>query len=671
MRFPALRSPTPLLRRLPSARSALIAALSVLPPLACGSEGDLRDSSDAGLGGAETNEGTGGASSGGATTTGGASSGGSGGPTWPTGPLRPTRIRLPDPPLPPASCAVDGAGTLGSTEILLGQTHLVPPTWPFLTISAHRPLTVAVAASGAGAAPAFRVTARLDSEEFELCLIGPASLPSSLNDLETSTYRGTLPAAWVQPGLELEVSFGATIETLRPTIAPENGLTVYVLDAELFGEGENEEVSAAQNEEFLARLPVSYLDLGRNPFGIWRPTKLLVEPRSDGHTPNGATASYAAMIVDENPHCTSEDQSAGSCTPHSGYGTMSAVLLTLDVFREANGMNRTSTWYADLAVPLGGGLAGGQRGTGDDFDLTMNHELGHAWGFPHWDSQHTDYPYEGTERNRGGFGDRWALDQRTGLLLPPTCNAVERQSPMQRSGSCVPEGSWFDPFSDYESARLLRMNLGASTPVSGSVDYAGGALDAATRAFTLPAEDGRLSMQWNADGAGMKLHSYEEATNSYAPFESNAWNRVEASEVEVTMFQGAVIVDGEFFFEEPLEYVGNVLRSLDPATEAGFAELYELRSTQFYWARDLHFRFTLDDGTVLHRIYGGEAVLRASGDHTRFAVNLPRTLGMRVEKLEVLSRPLGHYAEASRLEETDTAENYFDAAVVLATWERP
>jgi hypothetical protein len=63
-------------------------------------------------------------------------------------------------------------------------------------------------------------------------------------------------------------------------------------------------------------------------------------------------------------------------------------------------------------------------------------------------------------------------------------------------------------------------------------------------------------------------------------------------------------------------------------------------------------------------------VLREAGDHERFAFNLPRALAERVVKLELLSRPLGHYSEDSRLDESDSAASYLSTATVLATWER-
>lgn len=559
---------------------------------------------------------------------------------------------------------------MATAEALLGQTHLLPPGWPLLTVSANRPLTVALALSGTGSAPPVTATVTSGGEVHTLCLNGPLTLPADASAPEISTYRATLPSAWVVPGVSIELSYGGDPLLLEPEVAPENGLTLYVVDAELFGEGSNEATSDAQWQEFLARLPFSFLDVGQNPFGVWQPSRLVVGARSDGRTPTGETTSHEAIVIDENPHCTSEDQSASACTLHSGYGTMGAVLSHLDSFRAANGALRSSTWYADLGVELGGGLAGGQRGTGDDLNLVMNHELGHAWGFPHWDTDDTEYPYEGVQRNRGGFGDYPALDQQTGLLLPTTCEGLERQSPMQRAGSCVPAGSWYDPFSDYESARLLRMNLGAAEEIVESVPYSGGVLPASEREFTLRAEDGRLAMVWNEDGPGFSFELMNEENWSYEAWTDESTERLVASEVEVTMFSGGVIFGGDGYIEEPIEYVGNLLYPLDPTTTEGLAELVSRHWDDYYWAHDTHFRITLEDGTVLSRVYQGGGSLRSPGDVARFALNLPREIGDQVTRFEVLSRPLGYYEPASRVDESVTPETYFAAAEVLLTWER-
>ncbi len=626
------------------------------------------DGSGGGDGSGGSGAGSGGAGSGdgGSVATGGS---GAGGPSWPTGAIRPTRFRIPEPTVDEAPCSADGSGAVTESAVLLGQTHLTPIGWPLQTVSANRPLTIAVAAEGTGEAPAFTAKATLDGAEITICLAGPPNLGSDHRDWEASTYRGTLPSQWVQPGLEVTVEGGGVSETLSPAIVAENGMTLYVMDARLFGEGENEPPSDEQLTEFLARLPVSYLDVGYAPLD-YAPEHLLIGARSDGNAPSGGTTSHGAIIARENPHCSAADQSAGTCTLHSGYGAMAGVLGALDVLRYANGLGGLSTWYADLGVALGGGLAGGQRGTGDDLDLTMNHELGHAWGFPHWAAGDTAYPYEGVQRDRGGFGDYPAIDQVTGEVQSILCDGLERQSPMQRAGSCVPDGGFYDFFSDYESARLLRMVTGATDELAGNVDYSGGVVASPVRAFTLPAEGGRKLLSWNEDGPGFSLLRYDEAENEYVPFEDTAWNRLEETEVEVTLFSGAVIVGGDAVVEEPIEYVGNLVRSLDPTTNDGYGEMFDERYGDFYWAHDLVLRFTLEDGEARSFVSGREAVLREAGDSASFGINLPRELADQVVKLEVLARPCGQYDAASELAESLEPSTYLDDAMVLVTWER-
>lgn len=596
--------------------------------------------------------------------------------TWPTGPIRPTRHRLPEPSPSAPPCPTGGNGQIAAHQVLLGQTHLTPPGWPFQTLSGNRPLTVALAVAGSGAAPAFKVSAKLAGRTLEACLTGPSSLPASATDLSKSLFRATLPSSFTAPGVELTLEGGGIRETLRPDVKAESGLTLYYVQARLFDTGTEETPpSAAHWGELLARLPVSYLDVGVNPFGVWQPSKLLLDARSDGTTPSGAKTSHPALVIAENPHCTQADKTAGTCTVHSGYGVMAGVLSALDAFRSANGVAGSSTWYADLAVALGGGLAGGQRGTGDNALLVMNHELGHAWGFPHWSTSDVAYPYEGVRSGvSGGFGDRWALDQRRDLLLSTLCEGSERQSPLQRSGaSCVPDGSFYDPYSDYEAMRLLRMTLGAPAAASGTVAYLGGKPMlglGATRAYTLPKEGGRPLLSFRDDAHGFTLARYDATTNRFTVYEPEGWQRVVEAEVPVTMFAGALIYGGASFFEPPVDYVGNVLAPLDPTDATDFAYLRAHKSDDFYWSHDVVLRFTLDDQTRFTRLLAGGGDLRKDGDTLRFAINLPSATGQRVTKLEVLSRPLGHWDASSRLASDTTPASYLAKATVLATWQR-
>jgi hypothetical protein len=73
-----------------------------------------------------------------------------------SGPIRPTRYRVPEPVTQP--CSGGGSGTVKTHEVLIGQTHLTPKAWPLQTVSANRPLTIAIAVSGSGSAPSFEAS---------------------------------------------------------------------------------------------------------------------------------------------------------------------------------------------------------------------------------------------------------------------------------------------------------------------------------------------------------------------------------------------------------------------------------------------------------------------------------------------------------------------------------
>jgi len=359
------------------------------------------------------------------------------------------------PPPSEATC-LSGEGSVSNTGVYFGQTHLLDRNHAFQNISAGRPLSVAIAAVGNGPAPRIEAIGfQGDTELGSVCLQGPEALPAEAS-LEQS-YRGTLPAAWVNPGLRIELSVGGQLEEIFPEVRPEAHITLVTMDALLFDEGEVDPSREAIMTEMAARTPTSALHVIHNPFGIWKPKQLLINSRGDGKSPTGEPIEHGPLLVDELPHCSEDDQVAATCSTHSGYGIMSAVLESLRAFASANGMGSGSTWYADLGVGIGGGLGGGQVGTGDNWGLVMNHEVGHAWGFPHWAAQHADYPYVGAVRDRGGFGPNFAVDQSTDELWSPFCEGVERQSPMQRGNNCLLDGANLDPFTDYESARISRM----------------------------------------------------------------------------------------------------------------------------------------------------------------------------------------------------------------------
>jgi hypothetical protein len=193
----------------------------------------------------------------------------------PSGPLagtvRPVRFTIADPPTLAAPCATKPGGQITASAVLVGQTHLLSPDAPFLTVSANRPLTVAVQAVGTGEAPSGSVTAKLDGKEFKVCLEGSATLAAADAALPDQIYKTSIPAEWVKPGLSVSVAFGAKVYEQAIDVKAENGITLVVVDALLFADGTQDKYGDEVWREFAARLPFSYIDVVHNPFGIWSP----------------------------------------------------------------------------------------------------------------------------------------------------------------------------------------------------------------------------------------------------------------------------------------------------------------------------------------------------------------------------------------------------------------
>jgi len=176
---------------------------------------------------------------------------------------------------------------------------------------------------------------------------------------------------------------------------------------------------------------------------------------------------------------------------------------------------------------------------------------------------------------------------------------------------------------------------------------------------------------------------YDAATNGMLEVTSAqetkwGWATPDASEVPVRLFYGAALLDvsGQAsFFNAPIDYYGNTVVALDMSTSAGFAQVKARQSSWFYWAQDVHLRFTTEDGTVFYRVAPTGGKLRDAGDALWFAINLPLALGRTVVKAEVLSRPLGHYTASSSLTNSANSglshQNYYASARVLAEWRRP
>lgn len=625
-------------------------------------------------------------------------------------------------------------------RVWLGQTHLMETGWPFFYLIENRATLLKLDVSApSGAVPTARVTATWpDGSRDTRCLRAPASLPTSTDaraqpltqDL-TRSYALTLPAAWLRPGLALRMDLDGGASAQRTAadlkVASSPDLTLVVLPTLLFGDTQPRPLADAP-AEFGSKLPISTLRVATLPFNLALP-RLVIAPRTDSPTLTGGVQSTPAQWASVKPRCTTADKQAGTCTTYGGFAVLDATLRLAAALQRANGMERTSLWYANHGMNsgVGGGLGGGNRGSGDDFGLIFNHEMGHAMGLPHLGdatgARQTSttglmHPYSGEttrddgQQSGGGFGRTWALDAQDFTPVSPVCAATnqEQQDPMQRGCNTVRTGRRFDHFSDAASFKLLRYFNGAA-PTSGTVPYfsrllPGSSADApqATR-YQMPAEDGRTQLrltngQWS-------LHRWVAATSAYeqllrppggdtgflsAPPAAPASQRYEQYydfrypqqfDVPVITVYGTfnATSDATSTIYAAQSTRGHLMRLWDPSQPDQLDAMKRSANGEtFWWGYDLHLRVRYADGSL--RMVAMPVEAKPTTDpmqgFTTWAVNLPDD-GRKVDRIELLHRPLCSRNGAASDRSCDvnlaangiTASTVYNTARLAATWTAP
>ncbi len=614
-------------------------------------------------------------------------------------------------------------------RVQLAQTHLMETSNPFFHLSASRATLVRAQVTGSGAAPAVWVQASANGTYLgRICLSGPTSLPtstaSSTPSLATS-YTGTLPAAWIRPGLTLSVQAGQSVKTLSAAtlkVGAAPVLTFVTMDWMLFGDTVPLSLPSTFGSEYASRLPLTAIQ--HSVFPVQVPTSNLpIAPRADGLTANGATVTLPAQIATGKPHCSNADKMAGTCTPWSGYGVLDAVRSMTYTIQVANGMDRYSHWYGALSAnqSVGGGLGGGVVGSGDDYKLTFNHEHGHAFDMPHWgDSLYARaattatqmHPYTGQFLNAsgqplgGGFGDTWAYDPMVpaGPFMSPVCTSgsnagKERQEPMQRNGTpCLPAGITFDYYSDYSALFVHRYFVGSAASYGGTTSSPRDQYGNQTPSFLMPAKSGRPNMVLQSSG-DPKIMRWNESTKAYAEITPSSYSSTESRIYgELLPLQWNVPVYtlwGSFStttpvattIQQPLKYNGNLKRVWDPTNASDFAAMKTFISGDgFWWGADLVARADFSDGTYSHALVKGSRrgadPLDGGTSFMFWAVNIPVQTGKTLTKVSLYYRPMevrygdggkstSSYYTSTNLNSTLnallTADHYLDNATLVAT----
>lgn len=627
--------------------------LTVSLVAACGSGGGPSSHADGGLG----TEGDGGA----ARDSGSSSDGGSGsidpatlpGFVWET-------HRVAD-PAESTACS----GVLNDTAVIdgvqVGQTHLMAPTWPLFFTIADRPALLRIHVSGDGPAPEVRVTVSRDGSEVgSRCATGPATLPGD--------FDVVLPAAYVQPGTSLVVESGGanlTVSEAELNIGPDPSFRLVTFDFVLFGNAPRE-FPADTYDEMARTWPVARLY--HSPFpralaldGVW------LKPKDRSTAPDGSAAGpHGPLLATEKAHCRSGDRANGTCTAYNNYEIMASMGAIGKVLLRANGIVAANGWAG--APSLGGGLGGGTVASGSNTQGTLQHELGHSMGMPHWGdrtgdrgSARTRFPYWGTYLNDagqplgGGTGPTPAIETDF-AVLPTYCEVdmAQRQDPMQRHGDNHCQGS-IDNWSDF-SARWIFQHLVGGPTVTGTVTEGGVDLP-----FAIDGHDGRP--HWTGPGTG----TYNRWDNSVG-----AWVDVtadlslpEQEDVPVYTLYGVATMDMGAFYE-PLLYRGNLLRLVD-WNDAADLEWQKTVSTACHRGCDLALRVEREGGE--RHDYRIQGLLRAADDWLPWALNVPAE-GGPITRLTLLYKPIATNSGGPNdiVANDVSAGHVLDGAQVLATW---
>lgn len=458
-----------------------------------------------------------------------------------------------------------------------------------------------------------------------------AAPPSALPPTEAAgpayagdRYSAEIPGAWMTPALQLRVRaenyLPGAMQT--PLVGADSLAVLRVLPFYLYGATPDNSFplattglpSSAALDEIYAKWPVASL-VAQNHAAravVW-PTTVI--------PPKNGNAAYLAR--------SKNDQL-------DGFDTMSAVLGVLGGLINANGERPAPVqFYSPLIMfnaagsyeSPGGGLGGGETGTGDfEYRGIFIHEQGHAMGLPHQAEAYRAgrYPYVGGSL----AGSVWGYDQIgkrfQGPFVPTTAERYAKcrgdtfdgsprqidsagrcvkQDPMQSgSGDQAPEYR-FTTFSDYSTGMYQRYFEGVTSLGSGGAHtYSGGSV------IQDPAYPSGYR-RW--DTIDRRWVNADTATTSGGLFglDQNLPQQrdVPVHAIVLTLSNAGTPNTTQIY--PPLTYTGNLLRYIDPTDPAQLASIVPNTSVNYWYCRnhgcDYTVRVTYADNTSRHVLIQG------------------------------------------------------------------
>lgn len=571
----------------------------------------------------------------------------------------------------------------------LAQTHVLPPggmSWPqpegktlALHLTGGRAALLLVDVQPAALAGA-QIEGRNGSSSLGLlALADNSALPPTEAGGErysSSARVATLPASWLQPGLELRVvaSHANPSAWQAVTVGAETTLALRTLPFYLFGATEAlaglAQASAPGAQalgELFAKWPVAHLDVAAHPAQRVDWPSLVVSPRNG----NPAYVMHKA-----------EDQ-------RDGFDPISAVYGAVASLRSANGEANINTQYYGALVQArgdgsfqgaGGGLGGGHIGAGDTaYAGVFVHEQGHAFGMPHAGESNAagnGYPYVGGSLAGSAWGYDQVRQRFMSTLVPSTASSFMkcsthvygatprqrdaqgrciRQDPMQSGSGDQAAGDIYTLFSDYNAGVVQKYLEGvASQDANGQVSWDGGRVHESAASATGLRRWNSLARAWVAVDPTADANKGLYGVNGGYPVQR------QVPVVTLVLTRSHAGTAGATQVYPPVgPFSGNLLRSIDPTNAADLAAIKPNTGTYPWYCHasgcDYTLRVTYADGTLRHVLLQGG--FRAwfglntappasasdpldSNSFRRFAVNVPA--GQPLARVELLDTPLGY-----------------------------
>ncbi len=392
-----------------------------------------------------------------------------------TAPGRVARLRLPAAVLlialagapaaePGGSGSDDGAPNIA--RVFFAQHHVQTPDSPCFKLVGNLETLVKVHVAGTPGSPAPDVRVRLarGASTHELSLKGPARLPrpttgdpALIEHNYNDCFTAFIPREWIRTGVTATVVLaerrpagnGAILDSriYKPLkVGAPTRLIMTMFDFHFFGKDRGADYPRGWFRELGSKLPVAELELRRVRNIILSP--LVMPPRAGG----------PAIL------CRSRNEYQAK-SGHRFDGEQSIAGRWNGALKSAGGAGWGGTrrlYYSNIYGVHSGGTGGGLSGRGNGKSVgILLHELGHAFGLPHWAGK-KDYPYVGTmhgipsdSETTPHVGPVWGFDLPRRMFLPPVHNGRYKRDPMQGGGANRSGGPHLMRFfSDYSVSRI-------------------------------------------------------------------------------------------------------------------------------------------------------------------------------------------------------------------------